>query len=222
VQALLREANLPRAEAPTSYHRLMRAADALMEALKAEGVEHIFGIPGGANLPTYDAFYDAGIRHVLGRHEAGGGNAAEGYAKATGRVGVAFGTSGPGFQGTHHSKVAVDEQGGRPGHELAVGRFGVPHDRAGETGQPVVLPDLNSILAVGEINHDEMGFDWRYFFPGVEGLLQTLGFNLFQKRVGIDDLDLGHVAKLVLKIVAQLALDLVPDDRAAVRIGRGA
>src|SRR3982074_1112753 len=74
----------------------MRAADALMECLKAEGVESVFGLPGGANLPTYDALYDAGIRHVLVRHEAGRGHAAEGYAKATGRVGVAFGTSGPG------------------------------------------------------------------------------------------------------------------------------
>ena len=74
----------------------MRAADALMECLKAEGVDSVFGLPGGANLPTYDALYDAGIRHILVRHEAGGGHAAEGYAKATGRVGVAFGTSGPG------------------------------------------------------------------------------------------------------------------------------
>jgi acetolactate synthase-1/2/3 large subunit len=74
----------------------MRAVDAVMECLKAEGVEVVFGLPGGANLPTYDAFVDAGIRHVLVRHEAGGGHAAQGYAKATGKVGVAFGTSGPG------------------------------------------------------------------------------------------------------------------------------
>jgi acetolactate synthase I/II/III large subunit len=74
----------------------MRAVDALMECLKAEGVDVVFGLPGGANLPTYDAFYDAGIRHILVRHEAGGGHAAEGYAKATGRVGVSLGTSGPG------------------------------------------------------------------------------------------------------------------------------
>jgi acetolactate synthase I/II/III large subunit len=74
----------------------MRAVDALMECLKAEGVEVVFGIPGGANLPTYDAFYEAGIRHILVRHEAGGGHAAEGYAKASGRVGVSLGTSGPG------------------------------------------------------------------------------------------------------------------------------
>src|SRR4051795_3786364 len=74
----------------------MRAADALCEALKAEGVEHVFGIPGGANLPTYDALYDADLIHIQARHEQGAGHAAEGYAKASGRVGVAFATSGPG------------------------------------------------------------------------------------------------------------------------------
>ncbi len=74
----------------------MRAVDAIMECLKAEGVEVVFGYPGGANLPTYDAFVDAGIRHVLVRHEAGGGHAAEGYAKSTGKTAVCLGTSGPG------------------------------------------------------------------------------------------------------------------------------
>ncbi|MGV1047408.1 MAG: biosynthetic-type acetolactate synthase large subunit [Solirubrobacterales bacterium] len=74
----------------------MRAADTLMESLKAEGVRHVFGIPGGANLPIYDAVVDADFRHVQARHEQGAGHAAEGYAKASGRVGVAFATSGPG------------------------------------------------------------------------------------------------------------------------------
>src|ERR1041384_8431051 len=74
----------------------MRAVDAMMECLKAEGVDAVFGIPGGANLPTYDALYDAGIRHVQCRHEQGAGHAAEGYAKASGKVGVALATSGPG------------------------------------------------------------------------------------------------------------------------------
>jgi len=74
----------------------MRAADTLMESLKAEGVKDVFGIPGGANLPTYDAMVDAEFRHVQVRHEQGGGHAAEGYAQASGRVGVAFATSGPG------------------------------------------------------------------------------------------------------------------------------
>ncbi len=75
---------------------MMRAVDAIMECLKAEGVDVVFGYPGGANLPTYDAFVDAGIKHILVRHEAGGGHAAEGYAKASGKVGVVFATSGPG------------------------------------------------------------------------------------------------------------------------------
>jgi acetolactate synthase I/II/III large subunit len=74
----------------------MRAVDAVMACLKAEGVDVVFGYPGGANLPTYDAFVDAGITHILVRHEAGGGHAAEGYAKASGKVGVALATSGPG------------------------------------------------------------------------------------------------------------------------------
>jgi acetolactate synthase I/II/III large subunit len=74
----------------------MRAVDAIIECLKAEGVDAMFGIPGGANLPTYDAIYDGGITHIHCRHEQGAGHAAEGYAKASGRVGVALGTSGPG------------------------------------------------------------------------------------------------------------------------------
>jgi acetolactate synthase-1/2/3 large subunit len=67
-----------------------------MESLKAEGVKDVFGIPGGAALPIYDALVDADFRHIQVRHEQGGGHAAEGYAKASGRVGVAFATSGPG------------------------------------------------------------------------------------------------------------------------------
>ncbi len=74
----------------------MRAADALFKSLEVEGVDHIFGIPGGANLPTYDALVDADLRHVQARHEQAAGHAAEGYAHACGKVGVAFGTSGPG------------------------------------------------------------------------------------------------------------------------------
>jgi len=74
----------------------MRAVEAVMECLKAEGVDVVFGYPGGANIPTYDGFVDAGIRHILVRHEAGAGHAAAGYAKATGNVGVVLSTSGPG------------------------------------------------------------------------------------------------------------------------------
>src|SRR3954452_17983722 len=67
-----------------------------MECLKNEGVDTVFGIPGGANLSTYDALYDAGIRHILCRHEQGAWQAGEGYAKASAKVGVALATSGPG------------------------------------------------------------------------------------------------------------------------------
>jgi len=72
-------------------------AHVLLEALKAEGVETIFGIPGGAVIPIMDALYDdADLRFVLMRHEQGAGHAADGYARATGRVGVCLATSGPG------------------------------------------------------------------------------------------------------------------------------
>ncbi len=68
----------------------------LLECLKREGVDIIFGLPGGAVLPIYDALYDfEGLRHVLVRQEAAAGHAAEGYARATGKVGVCLVTSGP-------------------------------------------------------------------------------------------------------------------------------
>jgi acetolactate synthase-1/2/3 large subunit len=74
----------------------MRGADALIAALEREGADVVFGVPGGACLPLYDALVDSAIRHVLVRHEAAAGHAAEGLARATGRVGVALATSGPG------------------------------------------------------------------------------------------------------------------------------
>ena len=74
----------------------MRGADRLIAALEREGTDCVFGLPGGASLAIHDALHDSAIRHVLVRHEAGAGHAAEGYAKASGRVGVALVTSGPG------------------------------------------------------------------------------------------------------------------------------
>jgi len=75
----------------------MSGADALLKALEGEGVEVVFGIPGGASMPIYDPLVDRSpIRHVLCRHEQGAGHAAEGYAWATGKVGVCMATSGPG------------------------------------------------------------------------------------------------------------------------------
>src|SRR5437867_9208737 len=75
----------------------MLGSDAILRSLEAEGVEVVFGIPGGAILPTYDAFArGTTIRHVLARHEQGAGHMAQGYARASGRVGVCIATSGPG------------------------------------------------------------------------------------------------------------------------------
>ncbi len=74
----------------------LTGAQALFRALELEGVDTVFGIPGGAILPAYDPLLESSIRHVLTRHEQGAGHAAEGYAHATGRVGVAMATSGPG------------------------------------------------------------------------------------------------------------------------------
>jgi acetolactate synthase I/II/III large subunit len=75
----------------------MLGSDAILRSLEEEGVDVAFGIPGGAILPTYDAFArGSSVRHILCRHEQGAGHMAEGYARASGRAGVAIATSGPG------------------------------------------------------------------------------------------------------------------------------
>ncbi|MFN2641764.1 MAG: acetolactate synthase large subunit [Actinomycetota bacterium] len=74
----------------------MTGAQAVMKSLEMEGVEVAFGIPGGAILPLYDPIIDSTVRHILCRHEQGAAHAADGYAQATGEVGVCFATSGPG------------------------------------------------------------------------------------------------------------------------------
>lgn len=84
-----------KAEAKTIPQK-MNGGRMLVEALKAEGVEVIFGYPGGAVLPIYDEIYDSGIHHVLTRHEQGAIHAAEGYARVSGKPGVCIATSGPG------------------------------------------------------------------------------------------------------------------------------
>jgi acetolactate synthase-1/2/3 large subunit len=76
---------------------VMTGAEIVIRALKDQGVDVIFGYPGGAVLPIYDALYSSeGLRHILVRHEQGAGHMAEGYARSTGKVGVALVTSGPG------------------------------------------------------------------------------------------------------------------------------
>jgi len=74
----------------------MKGSDILLESLKREGVEVIFGYPGAAVLPFFDKLYDSGLNFILTRHEQGAAHAADGYARATGKVGVCLATSGPG------------------------------------------------------------------------------------------------------------------------------
>ncbi len=74
----------------------LKGAEILLHCLQEEDVDTIFGYPGGAVLPIYDALYNSNIRHILARHEQGAGHAADGYARATGKVGVCLATSGPG------------------------------------------------------------------------------------------------------------------------------
>ncbi len=74
----------------------LKGAQILIECLKREGVDTVFGIPGGANLPTFDALYQSSIKVILTVHEQGAAHMADGYARATGKVGVCLATSGPG------------------------------------------------------------------------------------------------------------------------------
>ena len=74
----------------------MRGGEAIIESLKKMGVEVIFGYPGGQLIPFYDMLYDADMHHMLVRHEQCAAHAADGYARASGKVGVCLATSGPG------------------------------------------------------------------------------------------------------------------------------
>src|ERR687897_827323 len=71
-------------------------SEALIKALEKEGVDVVFGLPGGANLPIYDALVDANLRHILVRHEQSAAHMADGYARIKRKAGVCFATSGPG------------------------------------------------------------------------------------------------------------------------------
>ncbi len=81
---------------PTSSGSLLSGSQILLECLQREGVDVIFGYPGGVTLPFYDALYDHPIKHVLVRHEQNAAFAAQGYTRATGKIGVCCATSGPG------------------------------------------------------------------------------------------------------------------------------
>ena len=85
-------------ETGAENEELLTGAEIVIRALKDQGVAHIFGYPGGAVLPIYDALFQDGaaIEHILVRHEQGAAHAAEGYARSTGKPGVLLVTSGPG------------------------------------------------------------------------------------------------------------------------------
>ena len=86
-------------EQTKSVPQMMEGAELILKVLEDQGVEVIFGYPGGAVLPIYDAlFRNNSIRHILVRHEQAAVHAAEGYARSTGKVGVVLVTSGPGQQ----------------------------------------------------------------------------------------------------------------------------
>ncbi|MDC3168019.1 biosynthetic-type acetolactate synthase large subunit [Prochlorococcus sp. AH-716-D22] len=91
---------LSKGDSEKNYPIWITGAEALMDSLKVHGVKVIFGYPGGAILPIYDAVHkaenDGWLKHYMVRHEQGGSHAADGYARSTGKVGVCFGTSGPG------------------------------------------------------------------------------------------------------------------------------
>src|SRR5881392_1013692 len=87
----------PTPPASTPSGPTLTGAQALVRSLEEVGADVVFGIPGGAILPAYDPLFDSTkVRHVLVRHEQGAGHAAQGYAQATGKVGVCMATSGPG------------------------------------------------------------------------------------------------------------------------------
>ena len=98
---------------------VLNGSEILIECLKEQGVKTVFGYPGGAILNIYDALYkhQGEISHVLTSHEQGAAHAADGYARATGKVGVCFATSGPGATNlvTGIATAYMDSIGGSPG-----------------------------------------------------------------------------------------------------------
>ncbi len=96
----LTSTSLTKDDSEKNYPIWITGAEALMDSLKVHDVKVIFGYPGGAILPIYDAVHkaenDGWLKHYMVRHEQGGSHAADGYARSTGKVGVCFGTSGPG------------------------------------------------------------------------------------------------------------------------------
>ena len=115
----------------------LTGAQALIKSLEMEGVEVMFGLPGGAILPVYDPLIDSSIRHILVRHEQGAGHMASGYAHTTGRPGVAMVTSGPAATNIvtplvrRVPRLDPDRRDHRPGRVLGDRHRRVPRGRHG-------------------------------------------------------------------------------------------
>ena len=111
---------------PRPRRRTRIGADVVCEALLRQGVDVFFSYPGGVILPLYDVLGDyPELRHVLVRHEQGGAHAADGYARATGKVGVCMGTSGPGATNLvtgHRHRPARLHPDGRDHRQRALAR----------------------------------------------------------------------------------------------------
>jgi acetolactate synthase I/II/III large subunit len=100
----------------------LKGAEIVWECLVREGVEVVFGYPGGANMPIYDAMLNYPVHHVLVRHEQGGAHMADGYARASGKVGVAMATSGPGATNLGDGHLYGDDGFGSRGIHYGTGR----------------------------------------------------------------------------------------------------
>ena len=115
--------------AGTKDGELMSGAEIVLRALADQKIEHVFGYPGGAVLPIYDEFFQQDkVKHILVRHEQGATHMAEGYARSTGKVGVALATSGPGA--TNCASVRPVTQLVAPGPEVANATPHRPVERA--------------------------------------------------------------------------------------------
>ena len=138
-------------------------AQSLVLALESVGCDVVFGIPGGAILPAYDPLMDSvKVRHILVRHEQGAGHAAEGYASATGRVGVCMATSGPGatnlvtaIADAHMDSVPMVAITGQVS-SAAIGELARCHHQVASSGRRTLLicppGDVLEILEVADMH----------------------------------------------------------------------
>ena len=130
----------------------MNGAQWVVHALRAQGVNTVFGYPGGAIMPVYDALYDGGVEHLLCRHEQGAAMAAIGYARATGKTGVCIATSGPGATNliTGLADALLDSIPCRCHHRSSVRTF-YRHRRISGSGCPGIVVSLYQAQLSGAV-----------------------------------------------------------------------